>query len=189
MSRPYESLKRPQKMEELFYEQIQALAEGGTDLIILDTFSDIEEAKGALRACRRVGDLPVVCNFSFLEDGKTLTGLTPEEAAQKMHELGATIVGSNCGIGAQGVLEAIERMRSHFEGVLSAFPNAGLPKFVGGRFPLSLQPKLFCHLCPQVSGGRGRHCGGMLWFHPCPHKGDLSGHKGPQTKAQAKARC
>lgn len=143
VSRPYESLKRPQEMEELFYEQIQALAEGGADLIILDTFSDIEEAKGALRACRRVGELPVVCNFSFLEDGKTLTGLTPEEAAQEMGKLGARIVGSNCGIGAQGVLEAIERMRSHFEGVLSAFPNAGLPKFVGGRFLYPSSPNYF----------------------------------------------
>jgi methionine synthase I (cobalamin-dependent)/5,10-methylenetetrahydrofolate reductase len=143
VSRPYESLKKPQEIEELFYEQIQALAEGGAELVFLDTFSDIEEAKCALLASRRVGDLPVVCNFSFLEDEKTLTGLTPEEVAREMYKSGARIAGSNCGIGAQGVLEAIERMGGHFEGKLSAFPNAGLPKFVGGRFLYPSPPEYF----------------------------------------------
>ncbi len=188
LSRPYESLKKPSEIEELFYEQVQALAEGGVDLIFLDTFSDIEEAKGALRACRRVGDLPVVCHFSFLEDGKTLTGLPPEEAAQEMAGLGAKVLGSNCGIGAQGVLEAIERMGSRFEGILSAFPNAGLPKFVGGRFLYPSSPDYFATYALRYLEAGARIIGGCCGSTPAHIRAISQAIRGLKPKLRPKRR-
>jgi len=186
ISRPYESLQKPSEMVELFFEQIQALADGGADLIILDTFSDLAEARAALQACRRLGDLPIVPQFSFLEDGKTLTGLTPEEVARGMDELGVRVVGSNCGIGAQGVLEAIEKMGDHFGGVLSAFPNAGLPKFVGGRFLYPSSPEYFATYALRYLEVGARIIGGCCGSTPAHIRAISRALKGHRPKHRTK---
>ena len=77
----------------IFREQIEALLEGGVDLLILETMRDLEEMRQALIAAREVCDLPIVAQMTFEEDGRTQVGNTPQEVAKALDEMGADVVG------------------------------------------------------------------------------------------------
>lgn len=117
-----------------FREQIEALAEGGVDLLIIETMSDLDELTIAIRAAREVCDLPVVASVTFKDDHSTVFGDTPQEAARVIAAAGADVAGANCSIGPKVTLECIERMRVATSLPLSAMPNAGAPQFIEGRF-------------------------------------------------------
>lgn len=119
---------------EAFAEQAGALAAGGVDLFILETFSDLNEIRAAIGAVRRAGrGLPVVAQMTIGEDGASRYGTTPEDFARKLGEWGADVVGVNCSVGPAPMLECIERMARVTDLPLSAMPNAGLPREVDGR--------------------------------------------------------
>ena len=117
-----------------FRTQADALAMGGADALLLETFSELEEASIALNAAKATG-LPIVVSFAF-DTGKnkdrTMTGLTPERAAVAMTEAGADAVGANCGVGSAQVVELCRRMRAATHLPLWMKPNAGLPEVIGG---------------------------------------------------------
>ncbi len=119
--------------KDLFKEQAEALLEGGVDLFILETFSDLPLIEQAIRAVKEVCDLPVVAQMTIQMDGRTTFGTTPETFTVKLDELGADIIGLNCGMGPNHVLTALEKMRELTGRKLSAQPNAGLPRDVQGR--------------------------------------------------------
>src|SRR5829696_2741617 len=119
--------------KDLFKEQIEALAEGGVDLFILETFSELSVIEQAIRAVREVSDLPIVAQMTIQMDGKTTFGTTPEAFTTALDELGADVIGLNCGMGPNHVLNALEKMREVTTRNLSAQPNAGLPRDVQGR--------------------------------------------------------
>ena len=83
----------------VFREQIEALMEGGVELLILETFSSIIELRQAVLAAREAGDLPIVAQLTFSEDALTLAGETPEAAARALAGLGVAVIGSNCSRG------------------------------------------------------------------------------------------
>src|SRR5438067_2533037 len=117
-----------------FRQQIAALAEGGVDLIILETFGYIEELHQALLAARDVrANLPVVAQVTIDEDGNCLDGSTPETFTRRLTEWGADVVGCNCSVGPVTMLEAMERMARVTDRPLAAQPNAGMPRSVEGR--------------------------------------------------------
>ena len=118
---------------EHFKAQATGLLEGGVDGFILETFSDVEEIHEALRAVRSLCDLPIVAQMTIQEDGLTTYGTSPEVFAQALDEFGADVIGVNCSVGPQGVLESIERIARVTERPLSAQPNAGLPREIGDR--------------------------------------------------------
>ncbi len=118
-----------------FREQIEALVDAGVDIIMIETMSDLAEALQAVRAARAVSsDIPVVAQMSFNDEGKTLMGNKPAEAVRTLHEHGANVVGANCSVGPQVLLDVMERMSAATEAPLIVQPNAGLPRFVGGRY-------------------------------------------------------
>jgi homocysteine S-methyltransferase len=119
--------------KELFKQQAEALLDGGVDLFILETFSDISEIRQAIRAVREVCDLPIVAQMTILTDGNTSFGTTPEVFTARLDEWGADVIGLNCGVGPAIVLRAIEKMHVVTHRKLSAQPNAGLPRDVQGR--------------------------------------------------------
>jgi homocysteine S-methyltransferase len=119
--------------KEMFAEQIAVLLDGGVDLFVLETFSDLTEIEQAIRAIKELCDLPIVAQMTIQLDGKTIFGVTPEIFTQKLDELGADIIGLNCGVGPAMVLTALEQMRAVTTRRLSAQPNAGLPRDVQGR--------------------------------------------------------
>lgn len=118
-----------------FREQIEALLEGGVDVIILETFSDLNEIREALLAAKETCQLPVIAQMTFAQDLRTPYGNAPAEVLAALRELGADVVGANCSVGSQKVLQVMEEMLAHnANGIfLSAMPNAGFPTMVGGR--------------------------------------------------------
>ena len=122
-----------EEAREAFREQIAGLAEGGVDLIIIETMIDPNEAHAALLAARDASRLPVVVQMSVQEDGSTQTGSQPEDFTRELEEWGADVIGFNCGTGPAAVLEALDRAAKVTNRKLSAQPNAGLPSTVQGR--------------------------------------------------------
>jgi homocysteine S-methyltransferase len=118
---------------EYFREQAQALADGGVDLFILETFRDLNEIGAAIDAVRSVSDKPIVAQMTTEEDGNTLDGTPPEKFAPELEKRGATIIGVNCAVGPAPMLDTIERMSAVTTRKLSAQPNAGQPRDVEGR--------------------------------------------------------
>jgi len=122
---------------EIFTEQISALAE--VDLFILETFSDIKEIRAAVIAAKSLGETPIAALMTFQPDGNTLLGTSPEAAAVTLDALGVDALGTNCGLGPDGVLDVLRRMAAVTELPLVSMPNAGIPRLVDGKtvFPAS----------------------------------------------------
>jgi homocysteine S-methyltransferase len=118
---------------DMFKEQVAALLEGGVDLFILETFSELSAIEQAIRAVRELCDLPIVAQMTIQMDGKTTFGTTPEALTKALDAWGADVIGLNCGMGPTHVLSALEKMRAVTDKKLSAQPNAGLPRDVQGR--------------------------------------------------------
>jgi len=114
--------------EQIFAEQIEALASGGADLILIETQHDIEEALCAVRAAKANTDLPVFCTFAFGASGRTMMGLGPDEAATRAQDAGADVVGANCGQGPAAIVAGLEGMREATSLPLMAQSNAGTPQ-------------------------------------------------------------
>ncbi len=114
-------------------EQIEALAEGGVDAIILETFGYLDELAEAVRAAAEATDLPIIAQATFADDGRTLGGETPREVATVLSGLPVVMLGTNCTLGPQGVLSVVEALVPHTDLPVSAQPNAGLPRRVAGR--------------------------------------------------------
>jgi methionine synthase / methylenetetrahydrofolate reductase(NADPH) len=119
--------------KELFKEQAAGLLEGGVDLFVLETFSEVPAIEQAIRAVREICDLPIIAQMTIQDDIKTTFGTAPEIFTAELHALGVDVIGLNCGMGPTHVLHALEIMRGITDKPLSAQPNAGLPRDVQGR--------------------------------------------------------
>ncbi len=122
-----------EEAEAAFKEQAAALVEGGVDLFVLETFTDLNEIHQAIRAVRSICALPVVAQMTIEEDGNSLYGTAPEIFAKRLDEWGADVVGINCSVGPQVMLECLERMVKITDRPISIQPNAGRPRSVDGR--------------------------------------------------------
>lgn len=127
----------------MFREQIEALLEGGADLLVLETFADLQELGEAILAARDVCQLPVVAQMTFDEDGRTVSGETPEEVARTLADMKVAALGINCGVGPQLALDVVTRMHPPAEIALSVQPNAGYPARRDGRFFYFSTPEYF----------------------------------------------
>ena len=119
--------------KEMFAEQISALLEGGVDLFVLETCSDLSEIQQAIKAVKELCDLPIIAQMTIHTDGKTIFGADAEIITQRLDQYGADVIGLNCGVGPTHILTALEKMRAVTTKRLSAQPNAGLPRDVQGR--------------------------------------------------------
>ncbi len=127
---------QPEQAREAFAEQIQALAEAGADLIVIETMSDLYEIREAIKAAREVCDLPVVATVTFTRDDRTLLGDHPAKVARTLREAGADVIGVNCSGGPSQLLRILKQMRQAVSEQDVKFwvkPNAGWPEQVGGR--------------------------------------------------------
>lgn len=118
-----------------FAEQAAALVEGGVDVIWIETMSALEEIHAAIDGVRRVApELPLLTTMTFDTRGRTMMGVTPEQAASALVGWGADAIGGNCGNGPGEVETVIEKMHAAVPGsVLVAKSNAGIPRLVQGR--------------------------------------------------------
>ena len=116
-----------------FREQIQALRDGGVDLLIFETFYHLPELEQAVLAAREACDLPVIAQLTVTEDGATPEGILPAAFGKTLAGWGLDGVGVNCGVGPGATLEAVEELRDAIDIPVTAQPNAGQPRNVHGR--------------------------------------------------------
>lgn len=120
--------------KDLFKEQIKGLLDGGVDLIILETFSLVNELVQAIRAVRELdGTIPIITQMTINDDGNLLSGAPLESFVAGVQEYKPDVIGLNCSVGPKAMLEALEDLRGLTSLPLSVQPNAGLPQNVGGR--------------------------------------------------------
>ncbi len=163
---PYGPTSR-EEAQEMFAEQMRALRDGGVDCFILETFSDLDEIAAAVRAARAVDPmLPVIAQMTVGTDGVTSFGVPPEEVAEALEETGADIIGLNCSVGPQTILEAIERMVPVTSKKLSAMPNAGIPREVGGRAMYMASPEYTANYARHLIQAGVRLVGGCCGTTP-----------------------
>jgi homocysteine S-methyltransferase len=122
-----------EEAKEMFREQAEGLLEGGIDLFVIETFSELSEIQQAIAAVREVSDLPIIAQMTIQADLKTTFGTSPEIFTAALDTAGADVIGLNCGMGPTHVLHALDMMRAVTARSLSAQPNAGLPRDVQGR--------------------------------------------------------
>lgn len=102
-------------MAAIFREQAEALIEAGADLITLETFLDIKEIRAAVIAIREISPtIPIIAMMTFDDNGRSVLGTPPEAAAITLDAVGADIIGSNCGLGVDGIHEILRAMRRKF---------------------------------------------------------------------------
>ena len=134
-----------------FAEQAQALIDAGVDLIVLETFPSLAEAREAVLAIRKIAkDLPLAAQFTFQRDGRTWTGEEPAEVARELHNVGADIVGVNCVPGPQAALEIIEEMARATKVKLIAQANAGHPRIAEREVSYPVTPHAFAEYVPRL---------------------------------------
>ena len=179
----------------LFRAQIEALVEGGADLLILETFSNLAELRQAALAARDATDLPIIAQMTFDEDIQSASGNTPFEAAAVLAELGADVIGVNCSIGPNGTLDAVEQMLVALRTLrpsatdtilLSAQPNAGLPTRVENRFLYVSTPAYFAEYARRFAAAGVRLIGGCCGTTPA-HIAAMRGALAEQLPADAPA--
>jgi len=117
-------------LREVVEEQARGLLAGGIDCFICETYSDLEELVEVVGILRQNSDLPIIAEMTFLEEGSTLLGITPEEAVRILADSGALAIGVNCSVGPAPTLQVLARMAAAAPAPglrLCAMPNAGLP--------------------------------------------------------------
>jgi homocysteine S-methyltransferase len=151
---------------DLFREQAEGLLEGGVDLFVLETFSDLNEIQQALLAVRSICDLPVVAQMTIQTDGQTSYGTSPEALTRQLDEWGADVIGLNCSVGPATMLEAIEVMRSITHRKLSSQPNGGLPRQVDGRMFYMASPEYMAKYAKRLIQAGAKFVGGCCGTTP-----------------------
>jgi methionine synthase I (cobalamin-dependent)/5,10-methylenetetrahydrofolate reductase len=148
-------------------EQARALEGRGIDLFILETFSSLTELIITIDAVRMLSSLPIIAQMTFAEDGRTLTGVTPQEVAARLSALGVDAIGMNCSIGPLTSLDILRTFSPLIDVPLAIQPNAGFPKRVGGRiiYPLA-SPELFSEFAREALSLGARLIGGCCGTNP-----------------------
>lgn len=125
----------------IFREQCLALAEAGADYLIIETCIDIQEMRAALLAAHDVCNLPVICQLSYSEGGRTVTGTDAKTAATILDAMGASIIGVNCSLGPAQLVPVVKILAENSRVPISVQPNAGMPYLEDGvtKFPMDAE--------------------------------------------------
>ena len=130
-----------EKAYDLYAEQIKAGAAAGADLILIETISDLYEAKAAILAARELTDLPVFCTLTFEEGQRTFIGADPLTAAVALNAWGVDALGVNCSLGPKELLPVVETLLAYAKVPVMVQANAGLPREENGRTVYDIGPE------------------------------------------------
>jgi methionine synthase I (cobalamin-dependent) len=148
-----------------YAEQAEALRDGGADGIVIETMAELEEAKLALAAAKRTG-LPVVACMVFDTGGRTMMGVTPEQAAAELTAAGADVIGANCGNGIAGYIPICRQLRGATQLPVWIKANAGLPEMVDGKITYRTSPAEFAGHVPALRQAGADFIGGCCGTTP-----------------------
>lgn len=125
--KPYGPLE-PEDVKATFAEQAKALAEGGVDLLLIETMFSFEETNAAFEGARSVTDLPIVVSFSYDRGTRTMMGVKPKDVMKRYTEMGAVMIGANCGTTLQNMESVVKEYGATVPNFpLWVKPNAGVP--------------------------------------------------------------
>jgi methionine synthase I (cobalamin-dependent) len=156
------------ELRAVFVEQAAALKDGGAEGIVIETMSDLAEAVLAVAAARETG-LPVVACMTFdfgPQKDRTMMGVTPEQAAERLAAAEADAVGANCGHGIAGMVEVCRRMHAATDRPIWIKANAGLPEVVEGRVVYRQTPYEFASYVPRLVESGASLVGGCCGTTP-----------------------
>ncbi len=157
------------ELVEAFSAQAAALAQGGADVIALETFSELAEILPVVEAVRKSTGLPVIASMSFDSGPQrtyTMMGAAAEDCASALEEAGADAVGCNCGAGITTFLPIVVALRANTALPLWVKPNAGLPELVDGRVVYKQTPDEFGHHIPALLEAGANIIGGCCGSGP-----------------------
>ena len=141
----------------IYREQAEALAEGGADLIMVETMLGLEETMAALEGCREACGLPVLCSLTIESDGSLFFGGNIFDAAEALAQMGADAVGVNCSTGPDKLEPVIRNIKERVDVPVLAKPNAGMPVITDtGEAVYSMGPDQFAaYMGTLVEAGAG----------------------------------
>lgn len=151
---------------EAFRGQAKALADAGADCIIIETSIDIQEMRAALLAAKDVTNLPVICQMTYTEDGRTVTGTSPEAASVTLEALGADAIGVNCSLGPEELVPIVKRIADSCSVPVTCQPNAGMPILKDGETVFPLTPADFARFVPALVEAGATYIGGCCGTNP-----------------------
>ena len=155
------------QVREAFREQIEGLLEGGADVLMFETFSELDELLLGVAEARTLSDLPIVAQMTFGEELTAIDGSSPQTAATALAGAGVDAVGVNCGVGPQICLDAMIQMGRPSSGLArSIVPNAGLPQRIEGQFVYAAPPAYFGAQVGRFLDGGARIIGGCCGTTP-----------------------
>jgi methionine synthase / methylenetetrahydrofolate reductase(NADPH) len=156
-----------------FRDQITTLAESGVDVLVFETFADIDELELAIGVAKSVCALPIVASMSFTRDVRTRGGAVPEAAVHRLLGAGADVIGANCSTGPRGVYEVLDRYNAatSTDVAFSAMPNAGYPESRGEQLFFPAPPDYFADYATRFLAAGARLIGGCCGTTPAHIQG------------------
>ena len=153
---------------DIFREQAAALIEGGADLLILETFGNLDELREAVHAANEAGGgaIPIVAQVTIDDFGHLPGGTDPESFTREMDSWPVDVIGLNCSVGPKATLETIELMMQYSTKPMSAMPNAGLPTRVEGRNMYLCSPEYMAQYARRLLWAGVRIIGGCCGTTP-----------------------
>ncbi|MBF0169488.1 MAG: bifunctional homocysteine S-methyltransferase/methylenetetrahydrofolate reductase [Nitrospinae bacterium] len=150
-----------------YREQIGALLEGKPDLLVFETFHDVDELELAIGVARSIDPaIAIVAQVAFEEGGATLLGATPEQVAIRLEAAGADVIGANCSTGPSHMLATVERMIAATRLPVSAQPNAGMPERLDDRLVYLTTPEYLMTFGKRFIRAGARLVGGCCGTTP-----------------------
>lgn len=151
-----------------FAEQANAIKAGGADGIVVESFTDLDEIELAVKAAAATG-LPVVASLTYdsgPDHTRTMMGVTPEQAADRLGPAGATVIGANCGIGIDNYIVVARKYQAVWKGPIWIKANAGMPEMVDGRTCYNMKPEVFGQRAMELVNAGATIVGGCCGTGP-----------------------
>ena len=151
---------------DLFSEQARAAEDAGADLIIIETMTDLAEARAAVLAVKEQTRLPILATMTFEADGRTFLGTTPEAAAVTLDALGADAVGINGSLGPAEIRPFVARMLAVTNKPVMVQANAGLPRVEQGETVFDIDPEAYSRAVADIVEDGANIIGGCCGTTP-----------------------
>lgn len=160
-----------EELYETFKEQSIALYKGGADGLAIETMSDLDEARIAVRAARENTPCEVICTMTFERtvtgEYRSMMGVSPAEMVNILLEAGAHIIGANCGNGVEGMINITKEIRSVNKTIpILIHANAGLPKYENGETVFPESPEMMASFIPELVKAGANIIGGCCGTTP-----------------------
>jgi len=151
---------------EEFAAQAKVFEEAGADLISIETMSDLQEARAALVAVKQNTRLPAIVHLTYTENGKTITGTSPEVACAVLASLGADAIGANCSTGPKDMISVAKALSKCSPVPVSIMPNAGNPEIINDETVYRMTPEKFAPFAKKILLAGAKFIGGCCGTGP-----------------------